>query len=304
MIIPKLKKYMTDPVYRWEAGYKRGLYDGMPDDKYLRKGYRAHMGKKLNLENPETFNEKLQWLKLHDRRDEYTVMVDKYAAKEYVGGIIGEEHIIPLLGVWDSFDDIDFDSLPERFVLKCNHDCASFIICKDKSSLDIESARKKLTESLGRSFYLYGREWPYKNVKPRIIAEEYIEGPGGELPDYKVLCFGGVPKIIEYHTGRSRGMHSMLFFDTEWNLTEITNEDKIPSAAEIPGKPAQLEEMLKLSAKLSKGIPHVRVDWFCTEDKLYFGELTFYDGCGWTAFDREEHDLMLGSWIELPEKNA
>ena len=197
MKLKNIKEFFVNPVARFDILSSRGLLDWMDDETYLRKYYKLRMGKELNLENPQTFNEKLQWLKLHDRKDIYTTMVDKYEVKKYVSNIIGEQYIIPTYGVWDRFDDIDFDSLPEQFVLKCTHDSGGLIIVRDKSKLDIKAAKKKINKCLKRNYYSHGREWPYKNVKPCVVAEAYMEDDAtSELRDYKFFCFDGEVKVL------------------------------------------------------------------------------------------------------------
>lgn len=287
--------------YRFFLLSKFGKTHNVDDEEYLKKIYKVRMGKDLNLDNPKTFNEKLQWLKLYDRKPEYTTMVDKYEVKKYVANIIGEEYIIPTLGIWDNVEDIELDKLPNQFVLKCTHDSGSIVICKDKSKLDFEEAKKKLKKGLGRNLFWYAREWPYKDVKPRIIAEKYLSSDReDDLSDYKVLCFHGEPKIIEVHMGRFNGEHTQDCYDKLWNKTNIEQYD-LPNSKELIPKPLFLEEMLRLSMLLSKDIIHIRVDWYYTNNKLYFGELTFYDGCGYNQFCGDA-DELLGSWIKLPIK--
>lgn len=257
------------------------------------------MGKKLNLDNPQTFNEKLQWLKLNNRNPQYTKMVDKYEVRKYIEEKIGEEYLIPLLGVWDSPDDIDFDSLPNQFVLKCNHNSGlGMCICRDKSSLDIKKVKKELKKGLKQNYFITSREWPYKNVKPRIIAEKYmVDESGIELKDYKFLCFGAVAKFIELHRGRYSDGHTQDIYDREWKKTDIS-QGGIMSDITV-NKPAKLEELIKLSELLAKDIPHVRVDWYLINDRIYFGEITFFDGSGFEAFDDYSHDSFLGSLIKI-----
>lgn len=281
---------------------RRHCFDWMPDSWYLRMKYKQCMGYALNLSNPKTFNEKLQWLKLHDRKPEYTMMVDKYAVRKYIADTIGEEYLIPLLGVWDNPDDIDFDALPNQFVLKCNHNSGlGMCICKDKAKLDIAKVKAELRKGLKQDYYLTCREWPYKNVKRRIIAEKYMSDEGNEeLSDYKVLCFNGEPKLIEVHKGRFYGNHTADNYDEFWNKTDIEQYD-LPKSDKIMPKPVFLEEMLHLSKLLSKNLIHVRVDWYFTNNRLYFGELTFFDGSGYNLFCGDA-DGLLGSWIKLPNK--
>lgn len=276
-----------------------GFFKSLPDKPYLELIYYAHFGKKLDLKNPKTFNEKLQWLKLYDRNPEYTRMVDKYEAKQYVAEKIGEEYIIPTLGVWDDPDQIDFDALPEQFVLKCTHDSGGLVICRDKSKLNIEEAKEKLKKRLKFRYFYWGREWPYKNIKPRIIAEKYMEDESGtELKDYKVMCFEGEPKLIQVHQGRF-GEHTQDFYDTQWQKLEITQG--FPYSETTMGKPEFLEEMLTLSKELSQNLHQVRVDWYYVGHQLYFGELTFFDGAGFDGFEPDEYDEIIGNWIRIHE---
>ena len=297
-----LYKVITNKDYRFLILAGQGFYDNMDDEAYLKRKYRACMGKELNLGFPQTLNEKLQWLKLYNRKPEYTMMVDKYAVRKYIADTIGEEYLIPLLGVWDNPDDIDFDALPNQFVLKCNHNSGlGMCICKDKSKLDIAKVKAELRKGLKQDYYLTCREWPYKNVKRRIIAEKYMSDEGKEeLSDYKVLCFNGEPKIVEVHKGRFNGQHTADNYDIFWNKTDIEQYD-LPKTNELMPKPAFLEEMLYLSRLLSKNLIHVRVDWYFTNNRLYFGELTFYDGSGYNQFCGNA-DEFLGSLIKLPIK--
>lgn len=296
----KLSDYLHNPylVFNWLAA--KHLMDWMDDKTYLKLKYRASLGKKLNLENPQTFNEKLQWLKLYNRKPEYTVMVDKVKAKEYVANIIGEEHIIPTLGVWDNPDDIDFDKLPNQFVLKCNHNSGlGMCICRDKSKLDIEKVKRELRKGLKQNYYLHGREWPYKDVPRKILAEKFmVDESGTELKDYKIFCMDGEPEIIEVDYGRfSKHMRNM--YDKTWDLMEM--EFNYPSdASHVIDRPEKLNEMLELARKLSKDIPYVRTDFYSIGEKLYWGELTFFNEAGMGAFRPEEWDERLGKLVVLP----
>lgn len=277
-----------------------------PNDKiYLRIIFRCFMGKNLNLENPKTFSEKLQWLKLYNRKPEYTQMVDKYAVKKYVSDTVGEEYIIPTLGVWDSVDEIDFDSLPDKFVLKTTHAGGGngVVICKSKAEFNIQQAKSKLRRSMNSNPYLTLREWPYKDVKPCIIAEQYMTDRDGHgLTDYKWFCFDGSPKALFIATDRSvEGEETKFdFFDANFNHLPVINGH--PNASREIKKPSCFEEMKQLAAKLSAGHPHVRVDLYDINDKVYFGELTFYHWSGMVPFQPEEWDFILGSWINLPIK--
>ena len=292
---------------------RMGLLKWIPDDLFLKVRYRGEMNKPLNLRNPQTFNEKLQWLKLYDRKPEYTVMVDKYAAKQYVAAKIGEQYIIPTLGVWEHFDDIDFDSLPNQFVLKCTHDSGGLVVCKDKSSLDKTAAREKLEKSLKQNYYWSGREWPYKNVPPRIIAEKYMsnnqekdnEGillsinENSDLKDYKFYCFNGTMKFVMINSDRNSDKPTKAdYFDRDFNWLDFTWGY---AHAEIrPEKPEKFEEMVFLAEKLSKGLSHIRVDFYECDGKVYFGELTFYDGSGFDAIEPIEWDYKIGKLIKSP----
>lgn len=269
------------------------------DRTYLKWRFRIAMGRKLDLDNPQTFNEKLQWLKLYDRKPEYTVMVDKAKAKEWVAEKIGEEYIIPTLGVWEHFDEIDFNKLPDQFVLKCTHDSGGLVICTDKSKLDIETARKKLTKCLKRNFYWVGREWPYKNVPPRIIAEKYMTDESGiELKDYKIFNFDGEPKLIQVDYDRFVE-HKRNFYSTDWKYIEAAIQYPTDPTHQI-NRPKRLEKMLDLARTLAAGFPHVRTDFYCIDDHIYFGELTFYHESGFATFTPESLGEEMGKLIKLP----
>ncbi len=298
-MIAKCFRYLKDRRYRFNVNSFHGFYHNMPDDVYLRKLFESRLGEKLHLEDPITFNEKLQWLKLYDRNPEYTTMVDKYAAKKWVADRIGEEYIIPTLGVWKHFDDIDFDTLPNQFVLKCTHDSGGLVIVKDKSKLDKRSAKKKLEKSLKRNFYWVGREWPYKNVPPRIIAEKYMTDESGiELKDYKIFNFNGEPKLIQVDYDRFVE-HKRNLYTTDWQYIEAAINYPTDPNHQI-NRPKQLEKMLDLARKLSDGIPHVRTDFYCIDDRIYFGELTFYHASGFAWFKPESFNQEMGEWLKLP----
>ena len=293
----KTRSFLLKWFYRLE---RRNFLRILSDKTYLKLAYRLKFNKKLNLKAPQTFNEKLQWLKLYDRKPKYTKMVDKYEAKKYVSDIIGEEYVIPTLGVWDSFDKIDFDTLPEQFVLKCTHDSGGLVICKDKATLDLEKARRKIEKSLNTSYYWQGREWQYKNVKPRIIAEQYMEDKEtAELRDYKFFCFNGEVKALFIATDRSSESEETKFdfFDAEYNHLPFTNGH--PNANELPKKPRSFELMKKLAAELSVSIPHLRVDFYEVDGKVYFGELTFSHWSGMKPFEPDKWDYTFGDWIDL-----
>lgn len=271
----------------------------IPDSLYIQIYYFAHFKKFCNLKKPNTYNEKLNWLKLHDRNPLYTTLVDKYEAKEYVAQIIGNEYIIPTLGVWDSFDDIDFDKLPNQFVLKCTHDSEGLVIVKDKNKLDKKAAKEKIEAALKQNFYYIGREWPYKNVKPRIIAEQYMEDHvDGELRDYKFFCFDGEPKAMYIASDRASDHVKFDYYDLKFNHLDI--KQKYPHAQEALRKPVTFEKMIDFSKILSKGFPHVRVDFYEVDGHLYFGELTFYHLSGFIPFEPDRWDKVFGDWLKLP----
>lgn len=278
----------------------RGLIP-MSDEAFLRLRWKLQMGTELNLDKPKTFNEKLQWLKLYDRRPEYSLMVDKYEVKEYIANRIGKEHIIPTLGVWNSFEEIDFKKLPNQFVLKCTHDSGSVVICNDKNSFNYTDAKEKLTAAMKRNFYLIGREWPYKNIKHRLIAERYMtDETGVELKDYKIFNFSGIPRLIQVDFDRFYS-HKRNIYTTDWEFIDLEIEypkDK----SHVIERPKGLEEMLFMAKVLSEGIPHVRTDFYSINDQVYFGEMTFYHGSGYEHFIPEEWNERLGQWIELPKK--
>ena len=297
-----LYKVITNRDYRFLILSGQGFYDNMDDETYLKLKYKACLGKVLHLDNPQTFNEKLQWLKLYDRKPEYTTMVDKYAVKKYVADIIGEEYIIPTLGVWNHFDEIDFDKLPNQFVLKCTHDSGGIVICRDKNKLDLKSAKKKIEKCLKRNYYWSSREWPYKNVKPRIIAEQYIEdNKEGFLTDYKFFCFNGKMKCMYVSVNSHTAKQKIQFFDRNYNLLPIRRDDYLVFD-EIPQKPNHLDDMIKISEQLSRNIPHTRIDFYYIQNRIYFGEITFFTGSGFIPFSEKKWDYKLGSWLKLPEK--
>lgn len=298
----KLIELLLDPYalgeFIWRRAFSRIVTN---DELYIRVRFLLCTHQKLPLCKPQTFNEKLQWLKLYNHNSDYSQMVDKYSVKEYVKNKIGEKYIIPTIGVWDKFEDINFDYLPKRFVLKCTHDSGGIVICKDKRNMDIRKIRDILNKSLNRNYYQWTREWPYKNVKPRIIAETYMENQEGanELSDYKFYCFNGVPKLVMVALGRPVDTR-FAYFDMDWNEQSI--EWGYPRPDRKVLKPKNFEEMKALSSKLSQGIPHVRVDLYDINGAVFFGEFTFFDGGGHTPIRPIEWDFRLGSWISLPPK--
>lgn len=271
-----------------------------PDKIYLQMLYYSVTDKKLDLRNPKTFNEKLQWLKLYDRKPEYQQMVDKAESKNYVSKIIGEKHIIPTLGIWDNFDEIDFNSLPNKFVLKTTHDSGGVVICRDKATFDMKNAKHKLTKSLKNNFYWQFREWPYKNVKPRILAEELIELPdNADLMDYKFFCFDGEPRFLKVDFGRFKEHHAN-YYDIDWNLLTLGEEICPPNPEIRIIKPENLSEMLSIVRTLAKGHSFIRIDLYITPNNILFGELTFYPNAGIGRFTSQEWEEKVGDMIKLP----
>ena len=303
MIINHFFSAIKNPAKIVEYLSFKGYMRWISDEIFIKLLYKGHMGKKLNLQNPQTYNEKLQWLKLYDRKDIYTQLVDKYRVREYVKAKIGEEYLIPLLGVWNDPNEIDIDTLPEQFVLKCNHDSGSVIVCRDKKDFDIKKAREHLSRCLSNGTYWYTREWPYKNIQPVVLAEKYMEDDTyHELRDYKFFCFDGVPKAMFIATERLNPDKPTAFdfFDMDFNHLPIKQGH--PNADKIPDKPINFEKMKELSRILSNGFPHVRVDFYEINGKVYFGELTFYHFGGVEPFIPEEWDTKFGEWIKLPER--
>ena len=273
------------------------------DEIYLKLLYYISTGSHLNLKNPQTFGEKIQWLKLYNRKPEYTQMVDKYEVKKYVADKIGEEYIIPTLGVWNRVEDIDFESLPNQFVLKCTHDSGGIVICKDKNKLNIEDTKKLLRKTLKKNYYLQNREFPYKNVVPRIIAEQYmVDESGYELKDYKVFCFGGVAKYCQVVEGRGSIM-TADFYDRNWEHMPFHQPQKYPFASHLHNKPSCLSLLWNFAETLSNDIPFVRADFYIINNHIYFGELTFFPASGTGGIYPKDWDYTFGSWIELSVKD-
>lgn len=273
----------------------------IPDVLYLKMQFKRKLGYSLNLKNPQTFDEKLQWLKLHDRNPLYTTLVDKYAVKKWVANKIGPQYVVPTFGVWEKFDDIDFSKLPDRFVLKCTHDSGGVVVVKDKRQLDMDAARRKISDSLRKNYYWANREWPYKNVPPRVIAEEYLEDQrNGELRDYKFYTFGGKPHFLLIAANRHKETGLTFdYFDMEGMHIDLSDVG-IPNASGTPPLlPSKFDEMKRLSMILADGIPHVRVDFFDVNGRIYFGEMTFYDYAGYMNAVPQNWELEWGRLIKI-----
>lgn len=293
----KIKNVIKNPKKIILFMATKGMFKWIPDKIYLKLVYKLKMNEKLDLNNPKTYNQKLQWLKLYNRNPMYTKLVDKYEVREYIKEQIGEEYLIPLLGVYDSFEEIDFDNMPNEFVIKCTHDSGGVIICKDKSKFDKDEARKKINKCLKKNYYYIWREWPYKHVKPRIICEKYMEDKiSGELIDYKFMCFNGEPKLIQFHKNRSSN-YTLDFFDIDWNKTSIVQG--VPNSVDVISKPECLDDMLKIVRKVARDTNFIRIDLYFINNRIYFGEITYYPTSGFTPFENEEDDIKLGEWIKL-----
>ncbi len=274
----------------------------VPDKWYVELEYRCLLGKRLDLKNPKTFNEKLQWLKIYDRKPEYTIMVDKYAVKQYVADRIGEKYVIPTLGVWDRPEQLEWDCLPNKFVLKCTHNSGGLVICKDKKKLDKGAAIKKLSDALERDYYLASREWPYKNVPRRIIAEQYLEDVAIEdLRDYKFFCFNGKMRVFKIDFDR-QSHHRANYFDRDGNLLPYGEKVCPPQKDKQLELPQNLGEMIELVEKISDALPFGRIDFYNVNGKVYFGEITFFPAGGFGAFTDDKFDYELGGDLQLPTK--
>ena len=305
MNIKKMLHHLKNPR-RWHALLaSKGLLNWMSDDAFLKLAFRMKMGQKLNLKKPRTFNEKLQWLKLHDRKPLYTQLADKYDVRQFVEETIGQDYLIPLVGgPWDSFDEIDFDALPEKFVLKCTHDSGGLVVCRDKAALNKEKAREKIEKSLQRNFFTISREWPYRDIPPKIIAEQYMEdeNPALGLTDYKFFCFNGEPKLLYVSEGlENHATAKISFFDMEGKLMPFHRSDFAPMSEETR-MPDSMPQMAQIAEKLARQVdcPFVRIDLYSICGKIYFSEVTFFPCGGMLPFSPAHWDDILGQWIKLP----
>ena len=278
----------------------------IPDDILLRARFLIKTGELLDLKNPKNFSQKIQWIKLYDRNPLYTMLADKYAVREYVARKIGEEYLIPLLWAGKKFDDINFDELPDQFVIKCNHDCGSVIICENKKYFDIKSARKKIKKALRKNYYFGhpGRQWQYKDIPPQIIIEKYISNASGEkISDYKIFCFNGKPKYIGVYSDRFEGSTKITYFDLDWNVLPFTTNKKKKKHAFLLPKPEKLEDLISLSKILSKDAIFVRVDFYVVNTtSIFFGELTFTPRNGINRFEPPQWNKICGDYLKLPNK--
>lgn len=294
-----MRDVLLRKLYSFVVGYAPHMLAILPDKMFLKAVFRLYKGQKLDLNNPITMDEKLQWLKLYNRNPSYQKMVDKFESKKYISKLIGDKYIIPTLGVWDTFDSINFDELPEQFVLKCTHDSGSIAICKDKSTFDYEEAKRKLEKGLKRNIFWHTREWPYKNLPPRIIAEKYMTDKSGGLVDYKFYCFDGYVDCVLVCIDRHLKDTKFYFFDKDWNLKRLNVRGKnAPEDFTLP-KPECIDEMFEIASKLSKGMPFIRVDLYENNGKIFFGELTFFPDSGFDPNRLPESDLYFGNLIDL-----
>lgn len=319
MILTRLKRYSQmikeNPYIVFDRFNFTKIQRILPDELLFKIMFHAKLGYKLDLKSPRTFNEKLQWLKLYDRKPIYTKMVDKYEAKKIISNKVGDKYVVPSYGVWDSFDDIDFSDLPEQFVLKTTHDCGGVIICKNKDSADLHSMKRFFNARMKENFFWRGREWPYKDVKPRILAEKYLNaddindglftydiGINKGITDYKIMCFSGIPYCCLACLGRNsrEGLHEN-FYDKEWNLLPFKREN--PRFEGEVKRPQYYDEMWSIAEILSKGTKFLRVDFFISNNQLYVGELTFFPANGFGKFIPMEWDYKLGELIQLGEND-
>ena len=303
MLTEKLKKVLHSPRLLVRRLMNTRLSHVLSDQSHVKLSYWACTGKKLRTANPVSFNEKLQWLKLNDHREIYTICADKLRVRNYVAQKLGEEYLIPFLGSWETADEIDFDELPQQFVIKCNHNSGlGMCICKDKEKLDLPEVRQKLQEGLEENYFLRGREWSYLDIPRRIVAEAFLSDGSGSLADYKIHVFNGKPRFILVCADRfdESGL-TEDFYTPDWEHMDIRRPG-IPNAKKPQPKPELLEEMLTCAEKLSQGFPFVRVDFYVCGGKIYFGEMTFYPASGMVPFDPPEWDETFGSWLQLPTK--
>lgn len=297
-MLDKIIRYTKNPRKLIITLAEKGIII-LPDFIFLKLVYKEKMGKTLDLKNPKTFNEKLQWLKLHDRKEIYSTMVDKYEVKGYVAKKIGQEYMIPTLGIYDKFEDIDFNKLPNQFVLKCTHDSGGVYICTDKTKMKKDEVKEIIKKSLKKNYYLHNREWAYKNIKPRIIAETYMkDGKTKTLNDYKLFCFHGKVETILVCSNRNKHFKNTDFYDKNWNLMPFTRKNHKNNKNGIE-KPKNLDKMIEIAEILSKDIPFIRVDLYEINNQVYFGELTLYPSGGFEGFKPEEWDKKLGDILKI-----
>lgn len=301
-ISSSLKRVINNPLIIYAHLLQKWPFTRVSDEYFVKAYYYCYHHERLNLENPRKFNEKLQWLKLYDRNPLYSQLTDKFLVKEYISKKIGPEYVAKLLGVWENPEEIDFDNLPKQFVLKCNHDSGSIIICRDKSSFNKDDAISKLNKALNTEQFFKAREFAYKNIEKRIIAEEYLsEIDKDELMDYKFLCFNGEPMFVSTDKGRFSGTHIRNYYTADWKFVDV-RFGELNDPNNLDPRPKNLDKMLEICRTLAKGIPHVRVDMYNIDGKILFGELTFYHGGGTEIITPVEYEYIWGDLINLPLK--
>lgn len=300
-MLRKVIKAVTHPGLVMVTILNLRVFRLVPDKVFIKVKHYIKTQERINLKDPKTFNEKIQWLKLHDRNPEYTQLVDKIAVRDFVIKKIGQQYLIPALGTYESFEDIDFDALPEQFVLKANHTSGDVYVCKDKSKIDYTALKKEIDQWKTKNYYWVHRESPYKTITPKILCEEYmVDESESELKDYKILCFNGEPKLIQVMSNRRRGYYNINHYDVDWKPVSIKRVKFDENPEGIP-KPEQLDEMVDISRKLSEGLPFSRIDLYNTGEQVLFGEITFYPVSGYMDFEDKQTNLLLGSWIDLSQ---
>ena len=291
---------LTRSFYEYIGAIKNNMNMRLSDEEFISQKYHENVGGTLDLNDPKTFCEKLQWIKLNDRKEIYTKMADKYEAKRYIEEKVGAKYNIPLLGVYETWDDINFDDLPQQFVLKCNHDSGKVFICRDRGKFDFGKAKREISKSLGRNYYYNSREWPYKNIKPRIIAEKYMQNAlQNQLIDYKFYCFNGEPQFLYVSIGwEDHRTVKLDYIDLNWNIEPFYRRD-VAHLESLPPKPKCFEKMITIARKLAQGTLFLRVDLYEIEEEVYVGELTFFPGGGFTPFYPQQYNEIIGDMIRL-----
>lgn len=292
---------LSDPNKWMGFLQSKGLFDGLSNECYVRMMFRWYMGKKLDLKDPQTFNEKLQWLKLNDIHPEYKNVVDKYEVRAMVREKIGEEILIPLCGLWEKASDIRWEDLPPRFVLKATHNSGGVIICSNKDQLDAKRVIKHLEQLMKRNYFWNGREYPYRDVKPRIVCEEFLEEDPGKSPkDYKILCFNGIPQNVMVCSKRETKKPVFQFYDFDWNFLPLNKGDSLDGVRDPIACPKHLDQMIEIAKILSEPFVVSRIDLYEVKGKVYFGEITLFPSSGFDTDISEKTDQMFGKQIQLP----
>lgn len=287
-------------LYRYKVVHRLAPWSFADDKAYLSFKFFEKFGRPIDLRQPRTFNEKLNWMKLYDRKPLYTRMADKAAAREYVAERVGDRYLNRLIGVYDDVDDIDWDSLPDRFVMRANQGCKFNIICHDRSALDTAAAEAKLRVWMDDNGYFHVREWPYRDIRPRIVCEEFLDGdPKWGLLDYKFFCFAGEPTFVAVDHDRF-SHHSQVFYDMDWNEQPFVHG--LPKPDERSPRPGCFDEMIGVARTLAAGHPFVRVDLYDHQGQVVFGELTFHPAGSFKPITPAEYDLELGRLVILPSR--